>query len=279
MANKVDIEELFKAGAHFGHKASKWHPKMAPYIHSKRKGGHIINLEKTVDQLNEALPFVSEVAKNGRPVLFVATKTQLKEPIKSIAMEVESPYVVERWFGGLLTNRETMMARIKRLKTLEAKMESGEFASRYSKLEVQRLQEELDSLEKQFGGIKDMQGIPGVVIVFDAQSDALAVREAKKMNIPVVVVCDSNVDPSGIDFVIPANDDATKSVEVILNAICAAVQEGLEERKIEKTDSEAAEAPEAKERKSRISKRPRTQKEDDDAMKANVVKKFVKEEE
>ena len=226
MANKVDIEELFKAGAHFGHKASKWHPKMAPYIHSKRKGGHIINLEKTVDQLNEALPFVSDVAKNGRPVLFVATKTQLKEPIKSIAMEVESPYVVERWFGGLLTNRETMMARIKRLKTLEAKMESGEFASRYSKLEVQRLQEELDSLEKQFGGIKDMQGIPGVAIVFDAQSDALAVREAKKMNIPVVVVCDSNVDPSGIDFVIPANDDATNGIKLIASYFEDAVKKG-----------------------------------------------------
>jgi small subunit ribosomal protein S2 len=231
MANKVDIEELFKAGAHFGHKSNKWHPKMAPYIHSKRKGGHIINLERTVDALEKALPVVTEAARSGAPILFVATKTQLKEPIKQAALEVGSPYVVERWFGGMLTNRATMMDRIKRLKMLEAKMESGEFASRYSKLEVQRLQEELDGLEKQFGGIKDMQGVPSVVVIFDAMTDAIAVKEAKKMGVKVIAVCDTNVNPSDVDYVIPANDDATSGVTLIASYFKDAVKAGQSEVK------------------------------------------------
>lgn len=231
MAIKVDIEELFKAGAHFGHKANKWHPKMAPYIHSKRKGGHIINLERTVEQLEKALPVVTAAAKAGKPVLFVATKTQLKAPVKEAALEANSPYVVERWFGGMLTNQATMQARIKRLKMLEAKMESGEFASRYSKLEVQRLQEELDGLEKQFGGIKDMQSVPGVVVVLDAMTDDIAVREAKKMNVTVIAVCDSNVDPRGADYIIPANDDATSGVTLIAGYFRDAVKAGQSESK------------------------------------------------
>jgi small subunit ribosomal protein S2 len=231
MAIKVDIEELFKAGAHFGHKANKWHPKMAPYIHSQRKGGHIINLEKTVEQLEKALPVVTAAAKAGKPVLFVATKAQLKSPVKEAALDAKCPYVVERWFGGMLTNQETMLNRIKRLKMLDAKMESGEFASRYSKLEVQRLQEELDGLEKQFGGIKDMQGVPAVVVVFDAMTDALAVKEARKMNLTVIAVCDSNVNPEGVDYVIPANDDATSGVTLIASYFRDAVKAGQSEVK------------------------------------------------
>lgn len=231
MAVKVDIEDLFKAGAHFGHKASKWHPKMAAYIHSERKGGHIINLEKTVEQLEKALPVVTEAAKKGGQVLFVATKAQLKAPVKEAAVESGSPYVVERWFGGMLTNRETMQERIKRLKTLEAKMESGELASRYSKLEVQRLQEELDLLEKQFGGIKEMNALPSVVIVFDGITNRWAVKEAKKLKIKTILVCDSNVDPSGADIVVPANDDATSGVTLIANYFRDAVKEGQSEGK------------------------------------------------
>lgn len=233
MAIKADIEDLFKAGAHFGHKANKWHPKMGQYIHSKRKGGHIINLEKTVEQLDKALPAVTAAAKAGKPVLFVATKAQLKAPVKEAALEANSPYVVERWFGGMLTNQATMQARIKRLKMLEAKMESGEFASRYSKLEVQRLQEELDQLEKQFGGIKDMNGVPGVVVIFDAMTDGIAVKEARKMNLTVIAVCDSNVDPTGVDYVIPANDDATSGVTLIASYFRDAVKAGQSENKTE----------------------------------------------
>ncbi len=231
MAVKVDIEELFKAGAHFGHKANKWHPRMAQYIHSTRKGGHIINLEKTVDALEVALPLVTKTVKEGGEVLFVATKTHLKGPIKEAAIECGSPYVVERWFGGLLTNRATMMDRIKRLKMLEAKMESGEFASRYSKLEVQRLQEELDGLEKQFGGIKEMKGIPKIALIFDAMTNKLAVNEAAKMGITVIAVCDSNVDPKNVDYVIPANDDATSGVSLIVSYFKDAVKEGQSESK------------------------------------------------
>ncbi len=233
MAIKVDIEELFKAGAHFGHKANKWHPKMEPYIHSKRKGGHIINLERTVEALEEALPLVTKAVKDGGEVLFVATKTHLKNPVKEAAEECGSPYVVERWFGGLLTNRATMMDRIKRLKMLEAKMESGEFASRYSKLEVQRLQEELDGLEKQFGGIKEMKGLPKVAVVFDAMTNKLAVDEAKKMGITVIAVCDSNVDPRNVDYIIPANDDATSGVTLIAGYFRDAVKAGQNEGKVE----------------------------------------------
>lgn len=226
MAVKVDIEELFKAGAHFGHKANKWHPKMAQYIHSQRKGGHIINLERTVEQLEKALPEVTEAVKAGGQILFVATKAQLKGPVKEVAEATGSPYVVERWFGGLLTNRETMMARIKRLKMLEAKMESGEFASRYSKLEVQRLQEELEGLEKQFGGIKEMNGVPKIAVIFDGLTDKIAVKEAKKMGVKTIVVCDSNVDPSDADIVIPANDDATSGVTLIASYFKDAVLAG-----------------------------------------------------
>jgi len=231
MAIKVDIEELFKAGAHFGHKANKWHPKMAPYIHSTRKGGHIINLEKTVEALEAALPLVTKAVKDGGEVLFVATKAHLKGPVKEAAVESGSPYVVERWFGGLLTNRATMMDRIKRLKMLEAKMESGEFASRYSKLEVQRLQEELDALEQQFGGIKEMKGLPKIAVVFDAMTDKLAVNEAAKMGVTVIAVCDTNVDPRNVDYVIPANDDATSGVSLMVDYFKDAVKAGQSESK------------------------------------------------
>ncbi len=233
MAIKVDIEELFKAGAHFGHKANKWHPKMAPYIHSKRKGGHIINLERTVEALEVALPLITKTVQGGGEVLFVATKAHLKNPVKDVALATGSPYVVERWFGGMLTNRATMLDRIKRLKMLEAKMENGEFASRYSKLEVQRLQEELDGLEKQFGGIKEMKGLPSVAVIFDANSDMLAVNEASKMGVTVIAVCDSNVNPSNVDIVIPANDDATSGITLIAKYFEEAVKAGQNEVKTE----------------------------------------------
>lgn len=211
----VDIETLFKSGAHFGHKASKWHPKMAPYIHSERRGGHVINLDKTVVQLESILPVIAERAKEGKQILFVGTKTQLKEAVKKAAMDSESPFVTERWYGGMLTNRQTMLDRVKRLKTLEAKLESGEFESRYSKLEVQRLQEERDKLNKFFGGIKDMSVLPGLVIVFDAVGDQIAIKEANRLGIDVVAVCDSNANPSGVKYLVAANDDATSTVKIL----------------------------------------------------------------
>lgn len=217
MAVDVDMKALFEAGAHFGHKTSRWHPKMAPYIHSKRDGAHIINLDKTVEGLEKALAFTAETAKNGKKVLFVGTKKQLKEMVKTAAEEVEMPYVTVRWVGGTLTNVETVNRQIRKLKDLEKRMASGELESRYSKLEVQRFQEEIDMLNERYGGIKEMSEQPAAVIVTDAIEDKNAVKEAKALHIPVIAICDTNVDPTGIDYVIPMNDDALKAEQLVLD--------------------------------------------------------------
>lgn len=230
MAVSVDIKALLEAGAHFGHKTSRWQPKMAPYIHSKRQDSHIIDLVKTVEGLEKALPFLSDVAASGRQILFVGTKRQAKDLVEAAAKSVNQPYVGERWLGGMLTNTATMVARIKHLKTLEKKMDSGELANRYNKLEIQRFQEEIDALNILYGGIKDLNGQPGAVVVTDVIADANAVREAKKLGIPVVAVVDTNADPTPIDYVIPANDDAIKAIKLILDYIVAAVQEGQAQR-------------------------------------------------
>ena len=226
MTVEVDMKALLEAGAHFGHKTSRWHPKMAPYIHSKRQDAHIINLEKTVEALETALPKISEIAKNGKKILFVGTKKQSKEIVKAAAESVEMPYVTVRWVGGTLTNVETVNKQIKKLKDLERRMASGELESRYSKLEVQRFQEEIDLLNERYGGIKEMNEQPAAVVVTDAIQDKNAIKEANALNIPVFAITDTNVDPSNITYVIPANDDAVKSVALILDYFVAAVKEG-----------------------------------------------------
>ncbi|MBR5389591.1 30S ribosomal protein S2 [Candidatus Saccharibacteria bacterium] len=217
MAVSVDMKALFEAGAHFGHKSSRWHPKMAGYIHSKRDGAHIINLDKTVDGLEKALAFTADTVKNGKKVLFVGTKKQLKAPVKAAAEAVEMPYVTVRWVGGTLTNVETVNKQIRKLKDLEKKMASGELESRYSKLEVQRFQEEIDMLNERYGGIKEMSEQPAAIIVTDAVEDKNAIKEAKTLHIPVIAFCDTNVDPTGINYVIPMNDDSIKAEELVLN--------------------------------------------------------------
>ena len=224
MAVNVDMKALFEAGAHFGHKTSRWHPKMAPYIHSKRDGAHIINLDKTVENLDKALAFVSETVKSGKKVLFVGTKKQLNELVKVAAEDVEMPYVTVRWVGGTLTNVETVNRQIRKLKELEKRMASGELESRYSKLEVQRFQEEIDVLNERYGGIKEMTEQPAAVIVTDAIEDKNAVKEAKALHIPVIAICDTNVDPTDIDYVIPMNDDAIKAEELILGYFVEAIK-------------------------------------------------------
>lgn len=226
MTVSVDMKALLEAGAHFGHKTSRWHPKMAPYIHSKRQEAHIINLEKTVEGLEKALPFTTELAKNGKKILFVGTKKQLKDLVKESAESVEMPYVTVRWVGGTLTNVETVNRQIRKLKDLERKMASGELESRYSKLEVQRFQEEIDVLNERYGGIKEMNEQPAAVLVTDAVEDKNAVREAKTLGIPVIAVCDTNVDPTGIDYVIPMNDDAVKAEKLVLDYFVEAIKEG-----------------------------------------------------
>ncbi len=223
----IDMKALLEAGAHFGHKTSRWHPKMAPYIHSKRQGGHIINLEKTAEGLEKALPELSKIAASGKKVLFVGTKKQLKDITKAAAESVDMPYVTVRWIGGILTNVETVNKQIKKLKDLERRMASGELEARYSKLEVQRFQEEIDLLNERYGGIKDMTEQPAAIIVVDAMQDKNAIKEARALNIPVFAIVDTNVDPTGINYVIPANDDAIKSVQLLLDYFTTAIKEGV----------------------------------------------------
>jgi ribosomal protein S2 len=218
------MKELLEAGAHFGHKTSRWHPKMAQYIHSKRQDTHIINLEKTVAGLEEALALTKKIAKDGKKILFVGTKKQLKAIVKEAAESVDMPYVTERWVGGTLTNVETVNRQIKKVKDLERRMKTGELEARYSKLEVQRFQEEIAVLNTRYGGIKDMTDQPAAIIVTDACEDKNAIKEAKTLHIPVIAICDTNVDPTDIDIIIPANDDSTKAEKLILDYFVEAIK-------------------------------------------------------
>ena len=276
--SRTNFEELLEAGCHFGHLKRKWNPAMAPYIFMERNGIHIIDLHKTVVKIDEAAAAAKQIAKSGRKILFVATKKQAKDVVAEKALSIGMPYITERWAGGMLTNFPTIRKAVKKMSTIDKMATDGTFEniSKREKLQITRKREKL---ERNLGSIADLTRLPSALFVVDVMKENIAVKEAQRLGIPIFGVVDTNSNPNEVDFVIPANDDATKSVEVILNAICAAIQEGLEERKVEKIDAEASEVPESKEKKSRVSKRPRTQKEDDDAMKANVVKKFVKEEE
>lgn len=223
---EVDIKKLLEAGAHFGHKTSRWHPKMAPYIHSKRGGSHIIDLTKTVDGLEAALDFIAQTVAGGKQVLLVGTKRQAQDMVKQLAVETKQSFVTERWLGGMLTNWPTISGRIKRLKDLEAKMESGELANKYSKLEVQRFQEEIDHLNMLYGGIKNLPARPGVVFVVDVVHDINAVREARKLHVPIVALIDTNADPQLADYPVPCNDDAIKTLQLVLAYVRQAIEAG-----------------------------------------------------
>ena len=222
----VDIKQLLEAGAHFGHQSSRWHPKMAPYIHSKREGGHIIDLTKTVESLDKALAFISQTVSEGKQVLLVSTKRQAKDKIKEVAEATGMPFVSERWLGGMLTNQATIGSRIKHLKDLESRLASGELEARYSKLEVQRFTEEITEMNHIYGGVKDLAAKPGAVFVVDINNDVNAVREARKLGVPVIGLADTNSDPTVLDYVIPANDDSTKTINLILDHIQAAIEAG-----------------------------------------------------
>jgi small subunit ribosomal protein S2 len=220
--------EMLKAGMHFGHKTSKWHPKMAPYIFGVRSNIHIINLEITAQKLKEALDFLRNEAAAGKVVLFVGTKSQTKEVIKKYALECGMPYVNSRWLGGTFTNFETIKKLIQKFKDLKARQASGELA-KYTKKEQLQFQKEIDDLNESIGGIESLEKLPDVVFILDVREEKTAVKEALRKKIPVVAVCDTNVNPEGIDYVIPANDDAVRAIEMITRLVAEAIKEGKKE--------------------------------------------------
>jgi len=275
---RTNFDQLLEAGCHFGHLKRKWNPAMAPYIFMERNDIHIIDLHKTVVKIDEAAAALKNIAKSGRKVLFVATKKQAKDVVAERAKSVQMPYITERWAGGMLTNFPTIRKAVKKMSTIDKMATDGTFEN-MSKREKLQISRQREKLEKNLGSIADLTRLPSALFVIDVMKEHIAVLEAQRLGIPVFGIVDTNSNPNGIDFVIPANDDATKSVDVILGAMVEAIQEGLEERKVEKVDTEAAEVPVAKEKKSRVNKRPRTHKEDEEALNANVVKKFIKEEE
>jgi small subunit ribosomal protein S2 len=244
---QVDIKKLLESGAHFGHQTSRWHPRMAPYIHSKRDGSHIIDLTKTVDALDKALAFISQTVSEGKQVLLVSTKRQAKDKVKEVAIATNMPYVTERWLGGMLTNGATIGGRIKHLKDLESRMISGELANRYSKLEVQRFQEEIDEMNHLYGGVKELAAKLGAVFVVDAVNDAIAIREARKLKVPVVALIDTNADPGMAEYPIPCNDDATKAINLILDYVQTAIVNGKASADKKKPAADKTESKDKKE--------------------------------
>jgi len=241
--SRTNFQELLDAGTHFGHLARKWNPKMAPYIFDQKNGIHIIDLHKTVVKIDEAAEVLKEMARSGRKVLFVATKKQAKDVVAAKALEVNMPSVTERWPGGMLTNFPTIRKAVKKMNTIDKMKEDGTF-EKLAKRERLQVERQRAKLEKNLGSIRDMSRLPSALFVVDVQKEANAVKEAVRLNIPVIAMVDTCCDPTPIDYVIPANDDATKSIELIMDVMCKAIAEGLEERKLAK-EKEEAEAPAA----------------------------------
>ena len=256
---RTNFDQLLEAGAHFGHLKRKWNPAMAPYIYMERNGIHIIDLNKTVVKIDEAAEALKNLARSGRKVLFVGTKKQAQEVVAAHAQEVGMPYITERWAGGMLTNFPTIRKAVKKMSQID-KMTTDGTLDNVSKREKLQIARQREKLEKTLGSIADMTRLPSAVFVVDVIKEKIAVAEANRLGIPVFAIVDTNSNPNDIDFVIPANDDATKAIDVILTAVCDAIKEGLEERKVEKADEGAAEeqaaneAPAPKERRQRIRK-------------------------
>lgn len=259
--SRTNFEQLLEAGCHFGHLKRKWNPAMAPYIFMERNGIHIIDLHRTVNSIDEAADALKQIAKSGKRILFVATKKQAKDVVAEKAASVGMPYVIERWPGGMLTNFPTIRKAVKKMANIDKLFADGTY-DKLSKRENLQIRRKREKLEKNLGSIADLTRLPSALFVVDVLKENIAVHEANRLGIPVFAIVDTNSDPNNIDFVIPANDDASKSVEVILSACCDAIAEGLEERKVEKLDMEAAgeqaevEAPEAK----KPARRPRKAK-------------------
>ena len=234
----MEIKELVKAGVHFGHLTRKWNPNMSPYIYSEKNGIHIINLYKTIQKLEESCVALEKIASSGRKVLFVATKKQAKDIVSKYAEEVKMPYITERWPGGMLTNFVTIRKAVKKMSAIDRSKQDGTFESlsKKEKLSVDRTRAKL---EKNLGSINSMTRLPGAIFVVDIRREHIAVREAIKLNIPIFAMVDTNTDPRLVDFGIPANDDASKSIEIILNKVTSSIKSGLDQRNKEEAEDQA----------------------------------------
>ena len=256
--SRTNFDMLLKAGCHFGHLTRKWNPAMAPYIFMERNGIHIIDLYKTAAKIDEAADALKQIAKSGKKILFVATKKQAKDVVAAKAASVNMPYVIERWPGGMLTNFPTIRKAVKKMANIDKLMNDGTY-SNLSKREILQISRQRAKLEKNLGSIADLTRLPSALFVVDVMKGAIAVKEAKRLGIPVFAIVDTNSNPKDVDFMIPANDDAKDSIDVILSACCDAINEGLEERKVEKADEKAAkeqaEAAEDKPKRARKSAR------------------------
>ena len=256
---KIQIKPLLEAGVHFGHLTRKWNPNMAPFIHMEKNGIHIINLYKTASKIDEASSALSKIASSGRKILFVATKKQAKDLVSKAAEEVNMPYITERWPGGMLTNFVTIRKAVKKMSAIDRTKQDGTFEalSKREKLQIDRLRAKL---EKNLGSITDMTRLPGALFVVDIRREHIAIREAQKLNIPIFAMVDTNCDPREVDFAIPSNDDASKSIDIILNYVTDAIKEGLSERQKEKEVAEVIKEKESgSEKKNEVSE---DQKED-----------------
>ena len=237
--SRTNFETLLEAGCHFGHLKRKWNPAMAPYIFMERNGIHIIDLHKTVAKIDEAAEAMKQIAKSGKRILFVATKKQAKQIVAEKAAALNMPYVTERWPGGMLTNFPTIRKAVKKMANIDKLTNDGTFAN-LSKREILQISRQREKLEKNLGSIADLTRLPAALFIVDICKEHIAVKEAQRLGIPVFAMVDTNADPNSVDYAIPANDDSNKSIEVIMDACCTAIAEGLEERKAEKVDAEAA---------------------------------------
>lgn len=229
MSQQEDIKSLLEAGAHFGHRSSRWDPRMRPFIYTKRGGIHIIDLIQTREHMDRAAGFARQVAADGKQILFVGTKKHIAPVVEEAAREASMPYVTERWFGGILTNFQTIHTRIKYFKKLSQQLESGELADTYNKREIAKFTEERDKMATSFTGLSDMEELPGALFVSDVVNEYTAIREANRLGIPIIAIVDTNGNPTPIDYPIPANDDAVKTVSLIARKIGSAIDAGVED--------------------------------------------------
>jgi small subunit ribosomal protein S2 len=263
--SRITYQELLEAGVHFGHLKRKWNPKMAPYIFMERNGIHIIDLNKTVVKLDEAAQAIKQIAKSGKKILFVATKKQAKEIVSNEAKRLNMPYITERWPGGMLTNFATVRKSVKKMTSMERMATDGTFEN-ISKKERLQISRQKAKMEKLIGSIADLTRLPAAIFIVDIKKEHIAVSEAQKLNIPTFAITDTNTDPTQVDFAIPGNDDATKSVSILMSVVCKAIEEGLAERKIDKENEREKEAANAEREEDEVSERkPRMSVEEEEA--------------